>query len=295
MDIKPYKDYDERLRNTFKMISFQKKNVSGLLMGSSTYEVIEHPSDVDMFEIVIEEKDADVFKRSIIKKLRSIFQEIQKERSVYFIEFMANDRKWTIDEVMSDEFNTSIFDSNSFFKLEVVKRIDDILVPISIVYEFYAKGKDTLEGLNQEKPTLNDIKSLNDDIRKFKKEGNIMKMFKRMYAKAIMQKDRTIIDYLTMVFNSDFGHLYMLINDLKTCLSVSKLYNKPTDDRNIRNFLLVIYDELSTLKLFDFTILQHRLMKRCIRAKNASRVDLLNKLIASLKRTLTVALKRANV
>lgn len=118
-------------------------------------------------------------------------------------------------------------------------------------------------------------------------------MLKRKFAKAVQENDRPTMEYLIMVFNSDYGHLYKLISDLKTCLAVSRMYKKPSDLKRLRTFLEVIVEQLSLLKLFDFTNLQHKLMKRCIRSKN--KVDPLVLLIASLKRTLTLGLKRAKI
>jgi hypothetical protein len=294
---KPLKDYNKIVRDVFEKISYSKTHLKEKLIGSHTLETVDYPSDYDMFEIVIEDTNEARFKKRIVSRLKKIMRGLKKTKTIYFMELMAGDKKWKLDEILSDDFNTSIFDDKSVFKLEVIKwdNKNSLLIPISIVYEFYIYNKNGQNiGLNQEKPTVDTIKSLNQDIKKFKKEKNRMKVLKRKFTKSMVEKDKTMNENLLLIFNSEYGKLYKLIGDLKTAISLLEMYNAPRDRNRVKLFLKTLEETFNTFKMLTFTQRQHNLLKSAIR-KRTDKEEKIKQLKGSLLRTLNLKLKDVKV
>jgi hypothetical protein len=289
---KPLKSFNNMV-NLFKLISYNKKDIAHLLIGSSTYENIAHPSDVDMFEVVVEERKPEIFKKIVIKRLKNIFRTIKKrnKKSMYFIDFSAGDKNWTLDELLSKQFNESIFNEKSYFKLEVAHYDHESgkITPVSIVYEFYAYTT----GLNQSKTTLDSIETLNYDIKKLRSQKNKMKMYKRMFTKAIVQDDKDMIDKLLILFNSEYGKLYRIISNIKTCSKILELYKKPKDIKRVSRFLYSIKQEILDFKIITLNKVQHKLIDSVIRTRN--KIEKLNKLAQSLQKTLDIKMKKYRI
>lgn len=152
----------------------------------------------------------------------------------------------------------------TLIKLDIISYINGDFVEISNIYEFYDDGK----GINiDEKISRSKIlKSIKEDIEKFKKDKNYVKVFKRYFVIAKLNKDFKLLKLLSNMFNSNIGLLYKSISDFKTIIQLLAL-KKPPLNRIFDNIQL-IKSNLSNIFEFPFNDEIFRMIDNISRTKN---------------------------
>jgi len=133
-------------------------------------------------------------------------------------------------------------------KIDLVVWLENRFVEFSMIYAF--------------RPDKNDIsKSLKDDIKKFQFNQNYFKMSKRIFSLSQIYDDKTTINILSDLFNSDLGILYLLNSDIKTLIylfeNVDNLpYNRikkefTSFNKRLRNIKLYFSDNKMISKIIN--------------------------------------------
>lgn len=143
--------------------------------------------------------------------------------------------------------------TDALCKLDVVSFVDGSFTDFSILYIFKHKGKI----LNNVK--IDAVKSLKNDILLNYYEGNYFKMAKRIYSFAKREKDMTLMEVLTSLFNSNLGNLYLIITNLSTLFFLLENDERVSKERihyeleQTRKRLGNIYqiDKVNTLRVLE--------------------------------------------
>ena len=148
--------------------------------------------------------------------------------------------KWSYTEINQGYKtidNTKIFFNEELLKLDTIIKIEIAMfngiefIPISNVYEYYIEK----QGINQEKETRDDVKKLDDDIRKYSSDEhlNLMKVCKRLFVKALQHKNMSLKNKLILLFKSDIGKLYRVKSEIDCIISVIETRDNHTENDNL--------------------------------------------------------------
>jgi hypothetical protein len=249
--------YNNQVQDIFNLISYKKNNP--IIMGSNAIN-LKYGADYDLFEIITTSQNKTDFVKEVKEHFQELISRIIEIPNVYFIDFKAGNIKddgihWTVDEIKKGyqkngdkHFDLlNIFDEHSIIKIDVISLIGSYFTPFSNVYEFrYNNGR----GINQEKETRDDLESLSKDMLNYKDDGNYMKVLKRLFIIAQVNKNEKLINILIEIFDNDCGKLYKLKSDIDTIVELLNIHynNKIVDD--IHKELQLIKEELSKISLF---------------------------------------------
>ena len=155
------------------------------------------------------------------------YKNANKHLSNYLIakqEIKFHTIRWSVPEILQGhktlrdgEYFTlqDAFSSPIITKLDVIGFVqNNRYTDFSIIYTFY-NGKRVLN------PDFIDVrKSLEEAIIYYTENGNPFKALKRKFALARLDDDKSTINKLTEIFNSDLGRVYALSSDIGTLLSL---------------------------------------------------------------------------
>ena len=199
------------LKQLMTLFKFKKYKVQ--LLGSSSLEYVnKYASDYDFYtNIHLEKKIDSVY--DFLNKVLSI-----NDENIYFIELkfqLLNGEKIkfrTLDNLVLPAINRDEID---FIKIDYIIYNNYEFKEMSIIYD-----------LNREVKTQEAImKTLQNDINEYYKEGHIYKALKRVFSLLRLYDDKKMMVKLSYLFNDDtYGKLYKIQNDLKTILEMRKRY-----------------------------------------------------------------------
>jgi hypothetical protein len=100
------------------------------------------------------------------------------------------------DKIQLNDINNKNID---FVKIDIISRVDYKFIEVSCIYK-----------ISTEKQSKNEIiAKLRKDIEKYKKEGNLIKVLKRMFSIIKLNNDaeikRDVLNYMISVLNSELG------------------------------------------------------------------------------------------
>ena len=213
------------LKQLMTLFKFKKYKVQ--LLGSSSLEYVnKYASDYDFYtNIHLEKKIDSVY--DFLNKVLSI-----NDENIYFIELkfqLLNGEKIkfkTLDNLVLPAINRDEID---FIKIDYIIYNNYEFKETSIIYDLNKEVK-TKEAI---------IKTLQNDINDYFKEGHIYKALKRVFSLLRLYDDKKMMVKLSYLFNDDtYGKLYQMQNNLKTILEMRKRYgdNKLVIQKIIANF-----------------------------------------------------------
>ena len=195
------------------MTLFKFKKYKVQLLGSSSLEYVnKYASDYDFYtNINLEEKKDSVY--GFLNNVLSI-----NDENIYFIELkfqLLNGEKIkfkTLDNLVLPAINRDEID---FIKIDYIIYNNYEFKETSIIYDLNREVK-TKEAI---------IKTLQNDINEFYKEGHIYKALKRVFSLLRLYDDKKMMVKLSYLFNDDtYGKFYKIQNNLKTILEMRKRY-----------------------------------------------------------------------
>lgn len=239
------KRYPEReIRKTVDILRFNNNIIE--LVGTGSLKSQLYPSDYD-FMTKIKYKDMSI--EDIYNEFVNILNKIDKEHTLYFIEFKFQNKdktKYKINNI--NEFSNELFKNNfkksniDFCKIDIIINIDNLndFKEVSCIY-FNDNNKDV---------NIKDyIKVLKKDMKELYNEGKYYKSLKRLLIISKINNNFKMLYKLTDLFNSDIGKSYLLKSKLEACILLLEHYHdKLTKDR-VKIFLK--NNGLKSLKLND--------------------------------------------
>lgn len=230
MDISQRRFIPQSIYNLIQILKYGSNPI--MLLGTAGLASQQYYSDFDLFS-QIEEKQSG---KQAYNKFMEILNKAEKFNDMYFIEFKietkdGNKLKYNkLNEFSEKEF-IKYFKDVDFIKLDFVIRIGNKFIELSIIYSF-----------NKSKLTDDDfIQSVSEDVDEQRKEGNIFKALKRVFAiynnKRVKDKLENTKKYifLSKFFNSDYGKLYAETANLK---AIKLLLEQYDDEETIKRALL---------------------------------------------------------
>ena len=199
------------LKQLMTLFKFKKYKVQ--LLGSSSLEYVnKYASDYDFYtNIHLEKKIGSVY--DFLNKVLSI-----NDENIYFIElkfqFLNGKKKKfkTLDNLVLPDINRDEID---YIKIDYIIYNNYEFKETSIIYDLNKEVK-TKEAI---------IKTLQNDINEFFKEGHIYKALKRFFSLLRLYDDKKMMVKLSYLFNDDtYGKFYKIQNNLKTILEMRKRY-----------------------------------------------------------------------
>ncbi|MDR3595831.1 hypothetical protein [Clostridium sp.] len=207
-------DYPEQYLVIIYAMAFSHKNV--YIEGTYSMRGLLYPSDVDCFEKVQSKyKNTEECINNLEKQFKEIIKRLMKMKNVIIGKIVAgkvNNKplKWKPNDILKGVKDgvklRNTFTEPSLFKIDVIAYINSVYLDFSTTYQFY--NNNTL--LN--KYELFQPKSLDEDIQKFKEEGNYYKMAKRMFVKSNNNKK------FVPLFNSEAGAMNQVMGSIDTLI-----------------------------------------------------------------------------
>ena len=193
-EIKEWKILDDVYIKNNKIINYNYKssiNKINILHQNNIITYKEYNDSLNLLKQNISIKDffkmKDLFKFHIVRwKPYEVLQGYK---------ILRDNSKYTLKE----SFKSGIT------KLDLIAYIDNRFIEFSIIYNFNNNTSDIIEGLKT-------------DILNFYLDKNYFKMSKRIFSLSKIYDDKSIINALSTLFNSDLGKIYLLNADIKTLL-----------------------------------------------------------------------------
>lgn len=246
---KPIESFAEQTRDVFKLLSFPDSKID--IMGTSSLR-FRYASDIDLFDVIYVHEDLNKFKDTVTKFFHNMIRSINKDKDLYFIDFIATmdeDDKpvhWTRQQILSNDWS-KIFDDNTVIKIDVAQYVGGRFTSISNWYQFhYPNGV----GITVEKTTRDSPKSLKEDMKKYYYEKkNYMKVLKRLFIIATNTKNKKLVDKLVTIFESDLGKLYKIKSEIDTMISILDNYHDKTTIERVKNSLQLLKQDCSATSI----------------------------------------------
>ena len=257
MQTKKSYQYDNNVKEVISILQYKRK--IPLIMGSNSYaNIYLNGLDYDLYsKIQYKNRATTQLKSEIISWFITTIKRLYFEEDIFFIELIMGKYrekpiKWSYTEINQGYKtidNTKIFFNEELLKLDTIIKIEIAMfngiefIPISNVYEYYIEK----QGINQEKETRDDVKKLDDDIRKYSSDEhlNLMKVCKRLFVKALQHKNMSLKNKLILLFKSDIGKLYRVKSEIDCIISVIDMRDNHTKNDNL---LQNINDALQNIK-----------------------------------------------
>jgi hypothetical protein len=283
---KPDNAINASIKNVFYLLQLDKKKSTQIIMGSNAYSNFLFSLDYDLFEVVKTEKDFDKLKSYFVKMIKKMFNEIAKDKTIYFNEFMCGIDKnnepllWTPQQIktgINGEYKLiDVLNNKSVIKIEIIKfNNDNLFYPISNVYEI----RNNEEHINREKETRDDIDLLKKDVLKFYEKRNYFKILKRMYLILKQQKKNIIVKNIEDYFNSNIGGLYQIKGLLETINDVLNIKSNKDTILKCQNAIDILKDKSAKLNYKFHENYYSYFDKARSKAGGKSMIKAINKLI----------------
>jgi hypothetical protein len=203
-------------------------------------------------------------------KLRWDKEDIKKGYKI-----LGNTKKKSFKECLLDETR---------MKMDVIYIVNGIFIELSEIYKININGHKNYSSV--------DVKNeLEQEIKKYQKEGNYMKMLKRKYSLLKFNPNKRVMEEFETIFNGQYGMLYNLINQLKIIQNVCiQDFRRPNIDEIVNN-LQTIKQSLSSIYQFYIPSFSDKIDKIC--KKNIEQIKYaLTPMIIQLEKYLNKALKK---
>ena len=303
LEPKTKSEINNNVTRLFHLISFKKHDP--IVTGSNAVKGFYYAGDYDLFSVVQTEDSIDKLAKILHDEFVKMVDKIKENDDVYFIELLAGSDKekkalkWTpIDikkgHVLKDGVKydfVELFQEESIIKIEIIAYVPSIgFVPMSNAFEFQSTDG---TGINHEKLTIDTVDSLKRDVKKFHERNNLMKVLKRLFVIAQVEKNLKLAEKLANIFNSDIGRLYKVKSNLEcTKEVVSSYHDKLTMSR--------AYDEIQKLKeyiggqtVYKFKQQFYKQFDRVSKTKNPKvMANLLDKLCEEILKVVNKLLKK---
>ena len=230
------------LKQLMTLFKFKKYKVQ--LLGSSSLEYVnKYASDYDFYtNIHLEKKIDSVY--DFLNKVLSI-----NDENIYFIELkfqFLNGKKIkfkTLDNLVLPDINRDEID---YIKIDYIIYNNYEFKETSIIYDLNKEVK-TKEAI---------IKTLQNDINDYFKEGHIYKALKRVFSLLRLYDDKKMMVKLSYLFNDDtYGKFYKIQNNLKTILEMRKRYG---DKKLVVKKIMANFQKIG-LSVMNNTQLKHHI------------------------------------
>jgi len=170
----------------------------------------------------------------------------------------------------------------TIMKIDYVVLLNGQFVEISENYNITIKGKSNEIYSSFEK-------AMKEEIKKYKKEGNLFKAYKREFSLLrYLDKNQKRMTQLIQLFNSEAGYLNKIINELKLVLLMSEQTFRPVSVKDLRMNLQIIKQQLSAvfeIKIKNFSRQIEKISKEESWCSLSSIINyLLEKLNANVKK-----------
>ena len=255
--IKVKKDYEynDNTKQIIHLISYPKCIPD--IVGSSSMR-FNYSNDYDLFTIVSSHQNFDTLKIDVLNKFTQMFKEFKLNKNIYFIELMAGvDKdnkaiKWTMDEVINNKKSeykfTEILNKESVIKIEIISYFNGIFTPFSNVFEFKINNV----GVNQKLTTIDTVKSLVKEVKKYHEKKNYMKVLKRLFIISLQTKNKALSVKLIDLFNSDIGKIYKVKSSVESIKDVLEQYKDKQTVERIKNNVEMLKEFCSSQSAYTF-------------------------------------------
>jgi len=218
LEKKPASLYNDELKRIMKLLQYKNNKLE--LRGSSSFTSQRFYSDYDLSCSLINPNKDELF-----VFLEQLVDKINESDDLYFTELKLQtkgDKPKKIRVFPSKELDKAVydkvFDSLDFIKLDLIARINNRFIEISVIY-----------GLNQSTQSKEMyIKSLEDEIKELTKEKKYYKILKRQFNIARANDDKKELLRLSKIFNGEMGEEYSLLSNLEAIQLLLEHYQ--TDD-----------------------------------------------------------------
>ena len=209
-----------------KILRFKNNKV--MLLGTGSLASQQYFSDYDLFSQIRSKQSV----QDTYKYFMQILNNVNNDPNEYFIEFKIESKDkekhkfYKIEDITEKEFKKD-FKNVDFCKIDLVVKIFNTLIEMSIIYRFNQDPIDK-QGI---------IKSLTEDQIELVKQGNYYKSLKRVFAKAKLLggwNNKKLMVELSKLFNSETGHLYQINSNLKALKLLLENYNDPITIKKVK-------------------------------------------------------------
>ena len=191
------------------------------LMGSNSFQGLHYPSDIDIVSEITEPAKA------LASHLQKLFS---GKLPFYFFDFKCGYNPYVKDKKLrwkpEDLANGKIMLKNGYKSLEDCIKEDyliklDFVVPVGNTFAEVSEIFDTPYQSQKKKEQIEE--ELEEDIVTYTKKQNSMKALKRLYALLLLDKKKPP-KKITTFFNSEYGLLNKVANDLELMIELKKRY-----------------------------------------------------------------------
>ena len=255
MKIHPIQDYNNQLIETFNKLSIAKKYK---IIGSSSLKPTVYFNDYDLNEYF--KSDTKNILNKITSHFKTLFKETYNNPNEWIIDFKCGiDPNYNKDED-GYKLRWSRQDINKGYKVlkdgtkkyfkdcildKTIMKIDFILLLNGAFTEISENYELSIDGVTNIITDVDLKKELQKDIEKYKNE-NKMKSLKREFSLLREEeKNPKKRKKLLEIFNSEYGYLNKIINNLKTIVLMLEQSFRPVHLEDIYNNLQIIKQQLS--------------------------------------------------
>ena len=213
---KKLNQHSNKLIDLFNILSITNKYN---IVGSFNTEGSFFFSDIDLNESIKIKSDQDIVK--IVKNLKSLFQQIEKNDNIFFTDFKigvddsGESLHWTFDEIKHGEkLNKSFADCllEGTVKLDIIYRLNfSDFVEVSMLYM-----------INPQK--INLVNDLKNDIKEYLTNGRSFKALKRWFSYYSIKNNHNKLYTLLKLFNSDIGLINKVISEISIYIQLLEMY-----------------------------------------------------------------------
>lgn len=290
MKIHPIQDYNNHLIQTFNKLSIAKKYK---IIGSSSLKPTVYFNDYDLNEYFKSDS------KSILNKISSHFKTLYKKTydnpDTWIIDFKCGiDPNYNKDED-DNKLRWSRQDINKGYKVlkdgtkkyfkdcildKTIMKIDYILLLNGVFTEISENYELSIDGVTNIITDIDLKKELQKDIEKYKNE-NKMKSLKRQFSLLQLEgKNPKQRKKLLEIFNSEYGFMNKIINNLNTILLMLEQSFRNVPLKDICNNLQIIKQQLS---YFDTKSLSNQIDSLCKITNKKTLFNSLQKIINYLQ------------
>jgi hypothetical protein len=259
------KDYMNPLVQVFNKLSIETKYK---ILGSASLRSTLYVNDYDLHEY-FKSNSSNALNR-ITQHFKKLFKDTYKDSSKWIIDFKVGidpygeteeERKlrWDRHDIARSYkilkngskkyFKDCILDP-TIMKIDYVLLLNGQFIEISENYNITIKG-------HSNKIDSSFKNEIIEEIKKYKKEGNLFKAYKREFSLLRREnKDKNRQTQLIQLFNSEAGYINKIINNLKLILLMIEQTFRPVLVKNLVMNLQIIKQQLSftfEIKIKDFS------------------------------------------
>jgi hypothetical protein len=248
-------DYNNSLTKVFDKLSIETKYK---VLGAASLRSTLYINDYDLHDY-FKSNSSNALNR-ITQHFKKLFKDTYNDSSKWITDFKCGinpygtteeERKirWDRHDIQRSYkvfnghkiyFKDCILDP-TIMKIDYVVLLNGQFVEISENYNITIKGKSNEIYSSFEK-------EMKEEIKKYKKEGNLLKAYKREFSLLrYLDKDKRRQTQLINLFNSEAGYVNKIINELKLVLLMTEQTFRPVSVKDLRMNLQIVKQQLSAV------------------------------------------------